>query len=272
MKDKERKSGNIIPKIIIVISLIIVLFSGYNIAKILMNYGQSQAEYRDLKKLVIMEQETEAPEQEVQETEKKDEWGFTYGTPPDIDWKELREINPDIIGWIYIPAIDTSYPVLHGKDNDEYIHTTYTGTWAYDGSIFIETLNKTDFSDPHTIIFGHNMYSGTMFGKIRDIMDQETAPYNPYIWILTPRADYCYAMFSAQYVDINSDVYKLFAVRDKEFMEWEGEMLNGSNIRYPAVKFQYKTDHIITLSTCNTPLGPSARRVISAVRVLTRQH
>ena len=41
-------------------------------------------------------------------------------------------------GWLYIEALDISYPVVQGPDNDAYLHTTYEGTSNFAGSIFLD--------------------------------------------------------------------------------------------------------------------------------------
>ena len=45
--------------------------------------------------------------------------------PLEVDWNELKAINPDIVGWIYVDALPTiNYPVLKGEDNEYYLHHT----------------------------------------------------------------------------------------------------------------------------------------------------
>ena len=52
--------------------------------------------------------------------------GPTLKAPLDIDFDSLRSINTDVIGWIYVEALDgVSYPVVKGTDNEQYLHMTY---------------------------------------------------------------------------------------------------------------------------------------------------
>ena len=55
---------------------------------------------------------------------------LSYPTEPPlaVDFESLKAINPDVKGWLYIEALDISYPVVQGPDNDAYLHTTYEGT------------------------------------------------------------------------------------------------------------------------------------------------
>lgn len=38
----------------------------------------------------------------------------------EIDFALLKELNQDIIGWLYIPSIGVDEPILHGKTDTEY--------------------------------------------------------------------------------------------------------------------------------------------------------
>ena len=76
----------------------------------------------------------------------------------------MKQINPDVVGWIYFENDDLSYPVLYSGDNDKYLRTTIDGSDATAGAIFIEGGNSPDFQDQNTIVYGHNMRNLSMFG------------------------------------------------------------------------------------------------------------
>ncbi|MBP3377293.1 MAG: sortase [Clostridia bacterium] len=109
--------------------------------------------------------ETESPETTPPETDE------TSPTEPTLDFTKLWEINPEICAWIEIEGTKIDYPVLQSVDNDKkYLTTAYNGTYYAAGSIFTEaTYNSTDFNDPVTMIYGHTMWDGTMFGQLQKI-------------------------------------------------------------------------------------------------------
>ena len=74
--------------------------------------------------------------------------------------------NKYIVAWLRVGAIDISYPVTQGKDNDYYLHNTFENQPNIAGCIFMDHGCKKDFSDPNTIIYGHNMRNLSMFGKL----------------------------------------------------------------------------------------------------------
>lgn len=88
---------------------------------------------------------------------KKDENGEQILAP---DWGSLKAINPDIVGWIYVPDCAISYPVVQGSNNSYYLdHTIYKG-YNYMGSAFLDCNTNSDFSDDNNIIYGHSVQGG----------------------------------------------------------------------------------------------------------------
>ena len=88
-----------------------------------------------------------------------------------IDFAELRKINEDIVAWIQIPGIDVDYPVVHGEDNEYYLHHTFQKEANKAGSIFLPYRNRADFTEQRVIIYGHNMKDGSMFGNLKKYQD-----------------------------------------------------------------------------------------------------
>lgn len=83
-----------------------------------------------------------------------------------LTFKELKEKNPDVIGWIDVYGTNIDYPIVQGKDNDEYLNKTVLGKFSTTGSIFLDASNKKDFSDFQNILYGHYMAERKMFGDM----------------------------------------------------------------------------------------------------------
>lgn len=98
-----------------------------------------------------------------------------------IDFGLLKSINPDIIGWIYAPGIDVDHPILKGE---RYLNTDFEGNYNPLGSIF--TWSSAKLSDSHICLFGHDMVSGQMFGKLKKYRNTDFQQTNPYVYIYTP--------------------------------------------------------------------------------------
>lgn len=75
------------------------------------------------------------------------------------------------IGWLTIDHTDIDYPVMQGKTNTEYLNKNPLGQISVSGSIFLDSASKNDFSDPYSVIYGHHMAQGKMFGALDSFQD-----------------------------------------------------------------------------------------------------
>ena len=113
-----------------------------------------------------------------------------------IDFEGLQAVNPDVIAWIDIPGLSISYPVVQGTDNAYYLHHLFTGEYNSSGSIFADWHNQPDFTDPNTIVYGHNMKNGSMFGTLSHYQDQALWEASPYFYLYVPGKVLKYQIFS----------------------------------------------------------------------------
>lgn len=172
-----------------------------------------------------------------------------------VDFEELSAINSDVVAWIYIPAVDISYPVVKGSDNEEYLHKSFDGKKNSAGAVFMNYANSEDFSDENTFVFAHNMKNGSMFGSLKSfVWDTETVNSNPYIWIFTPNATYQYEIFSAYNTDKNSDMYQISSDHDG-YVE--------SALSQSVIFHDCDTEgRLLTLSTCAGFAGSGNRLLV----------
>ena len=76
------------------------------------------------------------------------------------------------------------------------------------GSIFLEALNSGDFSDIHTIIYGHNMHNGAMFGTLDKFFKEEYRDEHPYVYVLLPDGTWNkYEIFAAYTAGIEDGTF-----------------------------------------------------------------
>lgn len=178
--------------IFMLVAIAVFLFAGGRILQIYLNYQESQKVYEQMEEFT---QKTEnhdlSPEAVPGETpEEVAEQGFLQ-----VDFNKLEEINPDVIAWIEIPGLEISYPVVQGRDNDYYLHHLITGENHKSGSIFMDFHNQEDLSDRNTIIYGHNMKDGSMFGTLDQYQSQALYRNYPYFYMYVPGYIYEYQIF-----------------------------------------------------------------------------
>ena len=166
-----------------------------------------------------------------------------------ISLAALREVNPDVTGWIRIPETKVDYPILQGEDNDFYLNHTWEKEPNSLGSIFLEHQSSPDMTDYNTIIYGHNMKNGAMFGDLDLFSLQRFWENHPYVYILTDDGVYRYEIFAFCQAEVESLTYGLNPRRTdtkEKFLNLSLETAwYDTGIKPPV------TDRILTLSTCS---------------------
>ena len=81
-------------------------------------------------------------------------------------FESLMQINPEIVGWITVYGTKIDYPLTQAENNSKYVNTNAKGEYSLSGSLFLDCRNAADFSDFNTIIYGHHMEKGAMFGDL----------------------------------------------------------------------------------------------------------
>ena len=165
-----------------------------------------------------------------------------------INFSELNAINPDIIGWIRIGALDISYPIAQGQDNEYYLHRTFERQDNFAGCIFLNCDNSKYFTDQNSIVYGHNMKNGSMFGTLKDMRNQDVYDSNPYFWIFTPTLIYQYRIFNCAVVSTVGDPYRT-RFTTEEFQQFINTMQEGTMVDNHQTLVT-TDDRICTLSTC----------------------
>lgn len=178
------------------------------------------------------------------------------------DLNALREINPDVVGWIWIPGTYINYPLMQGEDNDYYLNNTWNNVPSAYGSIFLEYQNSPDLSDFNTIIYGHNMNNGSMFATLQNYAGGYYRRMFPYVYIATDEGVLRYEIFSTYKASVESITYQL-SFKQQETREAFIQMAL-ENAEYDTEIVPETTDRIITMSTCTGWGGYDYRRVVHA--------
>ncbi|MCL2204696.1 MAG: sortase [Defluviitaleaceae bacterium] len=120
----------------------------------------------------------------------------------------MSEINPDFVCWIRIEGTRIDYPVVRGRDNEQYLHLTFTGTYNAHGAVFMDYRNIGDFV-PHIIIYGHHTRHGNMFSDLHRFLDGDFKRENPIITLIVNDRLVKYEIFSARRTDVNDPAFFL---------------------------------------------------------------
>lgn len=243
--------GNIIRKIVLVISVITIIISG----SILINtyiiepykFKKEQQEMAD----IIVEPVSEPP--------------TTPDTPPDPNYpagilskyKKLYDINSDVAGWISIPALEINLPIVKSQDNRYYLkRNIYKKRTEYGVPFFDYRMEDLKNLPRNTVIYGHNMrYDDLIFGMLENYRQIDGFKKSPVIECNTIYGDYqwfVYATFitNSKSSDDNGYVltYNFLDISEKKFLEYIAEL--DKRKFYTTGVDILPTDKILTLSTC----------------------
>ena len=259
-EQKKKKKSDVLLTIALVVAIAVFCYAAYNLYTIYTEYKKRTAEYNSIEEMAVTERDPDSAEVAGPDAQPK--------PPIDVDFEKLKSINDDVIGWIYVDALpDISYPIVQGKDNQTYLHQTYEKNYNFAGTIFVDYENGRDFNDCNTLVYGHNMKNGSMFGHLKKFTEDETLYNNDkYFWILTPDKNYRYEIISAYTTGVNSDTYTLFKGPGEEFEEYLKKIKGYSDIKTDDTDLTIK-DKIVTLSTCTG--NESTRFVVQGKRVDT---
>ncbi|MGI6010275.1 MAG: class B sortase [Ruminococcus sp.] len=250
-KKKGSKKGKVLWWVLFLTAAAVFLIAGYQLVTTLMEYKAAENEYEELEAYVTLPETAEDSQGETGEEVQEDQG-------PVIDFASLKAVNEDVVGWLYVEALGINYPIMQGEDNDYYLHRTTEETYNFAGSIFLDYVNKADFSDCNSIVYGHNMKDGSMFGRLKQFREKEVYETSMYFWVCTPEKNYKYEIFSAYETEVGSDTYLLFDKPGKEFVQYMENMKKLSEI--PTGNFAFtEKDHVVTLSTCT---GNSSTRFV----------
>lgn len=161
---------------------------------------------------------------------------------------ELAAINEDVLGWVTVDDTHIDYPVVQGETNMEYINKDVYGEFSLSGSVFLDSANSPDFSDPYSLLYGHHMDNGGMFGDIVKFVEEGYFQGHPEGTLYLPGRTYRMELFAC----VEADAYDSMVFQPTAQEGDAGELLSW--IRENAVQYREigvsGEEKIIGLSTC----------------------
>lgn len=222
---KSRRIRNFAENVIMICLVGIMITCGFNIYKIMHNYNTNQKKY-----------------------DKVTELAGTMDFTGNVDFDELRKINPDIIGWIYYEDTKINYPIVQGKDNDKYLRTMFDGNYSNFGTLFADYKTKDPFNQFNTIVYGHHMRNGSMFGQLKKLKDESYYEKHKQFELITPEGKYHLQIVAFLNEPSDSDVYVNNVDGDSEKENYI-EKIKSLSLYTTGVDFT-ADDRLVVLSTC----------------------
>ena len=173
-----------------------------------------------------------------------------------IDFATLWQTCPDAYSWIRIPNTQVDYPVCQMVEGDQsfYLNHRADKVAEFAGAIYSENYNRRDYTDPVTVLYGHDMSNGSMFQNLHLYEDRSFFEKNKDVLVYLPDRVLHYKIFAAYNYDdrhllLANDNFTDPFVLDK----FQQEILAQQSMTgFVDQNTQLTKDsHILTLSTCN---------------------
>ena len=166
----------------------------------------------------------------------------------DINFKELKLKNKDMIAYLNVAGTNISYPVVKCDNNDFYLTHNFRKKQSRFGWIFADFRNNFDGLDKNIVIYGHNMKNGTMFSGLIQLLNKDWKQENneKCITLVTEKEQNTYTIFSIY--EIKSDEGLKTKFSKNSFIEYINTLKSKSKYDF-GIKLNEK-DEILTLSTC----------------------
>ena len=166
-----------------------------------------------------------------------------------IDFDRLLSINSEVVGWLYCEGTAIDYPVVYSADNEYYLKHLIDGSKNANGTLFVDKRNSRDFSDRNTVLYGHRMKSGKMFGKLKSYQKQSYFDAHPVLFLYTPNGKYCIELFAGYTTASDSEVYSFVFEDEAAYQSYLDAALASSD--FHSAVTPSTGDRIVTLSTCD---------------------
>ncbi len=222
---RGHKSFNVFMNLIIVILIAVILVCVYFLGRQAMLLKIGETAYQKLAEQVVQGEKQELK----------------------VDFAKLKEINPDVVGWIYCAESSINYPVVQCKDNVTYSHKLFDGSNNPMGTIYMDCGNGNPFQDDNTVIYGHNMINGSMFGPLDQYNSQEYYDAHSIWYFLTEDATYAMYLIGGHIISDRLEIGPFLYASEKERNQAIDKIRENSF--FESKQKQEGKGKIVTLST-----------------------
>lgn len=248
---KKKLAVRILIWVLFAVFLAVFLYSGY---RILSYYGEKSKAgdvYNGLLDDFSMPTKRPKPTKGSDESEES-----TEPTEPPyeqlVDSAAIAAQYPDYRGWLYCEDTKINYPVLQASNNDAYLYHLMDGSYNNNGSLFIDYRCAPGFGDDNTIIYGHNMHSGYMFGELQKYKDPAYYAEHPILYFETEYGVYRLDVIAAYTTPYDSEAYTISFASREDFLKYieTARAATLSEAGFASEVQVGENDRIATLSTC----------------------
>lgn len=177
-------------------------------------------------------------------------WEYVQMNLIDVDFNDLKNINPSTIGWIQVNGTNINYPFVQTNDNKYYLNHSFNKSKNSAGWVFMDYRNNISVLDKNTIIYAHGRLDNTMFGSLKNILTSGwlNNKNNYIVKLSTEYENNLWQVFSIYKIKTTNDYLQISFISNESFLEFTDKLIKRSNFNFNTKVNE--NDKILTLSTC----------------------
>ncbi|MFS1663178.1 class B sortase [Streptococcus sp. zg-JUN1979] len=165
-------------------------------------------------------------------------------------FSELKRINSELVGWLSIYGTQIDYPLVQTTDNQKYLSMDATGRASSTGAVFLDYRSQANFEDFNTIIYGHHVPTGEVFGQIKSFCDETFFKEHAYGSLYYNGVEKGLEIFAILEVDAYDEaIYQINVDKSKRSSYYSYLLSKAVQKRPISLSAE---DHIVLMSTCYT--------------------
>ena len=239
----------------LIIFLIFGAYSGINLIRWSFDAKNTENQINNINKVTQVEEVIDTIETTIVnppqvESKENPYWDYIKMNLINVDFKNLKNINNDTVGWIKVNGTNINYPFVQTNDNNYYLKRDFYKKYNSAGWVFMDYRNSINNLNKNTILYAHGRVDGTMFGSLKNITESNwyNDKNNHVVKISTEYENSLWQVFSIYKIPETSDYLEIDFNSDNEFENFLEMLINRSE--YDFNVDLNKGDKILTLSTC----------------------
>lgn len=180
-----------------------------------------------------------------------------YGTKT----PEEAGITGRMVAWLTVEGAGIDLPIMQGDDNNEYLNKDPYGNYSLGGSAFLDCRNSADFSDEYSLIYGHHMDQGAMFGPLDGFAEKDGLEKRGKGSLIIGETEYPLRFFAV----LETDSHDPAIFSPPQNMRAVIARAEEKKISSDKNKFPKKGEKIVALSTCRTSDSTARLVVLAAI-------
>ncbi len=240
--DISRIGEKILDRIVAIILILVILFAGYSLWNSYMLFRGGFAGDELLKFKPQITEDVQNP----------------------TLW-DLMKINEDVVAWVTIDDTKIDHPIVQGEDNMEYVNKDVYKKFALSGAIFLDYRNDKEFKSPYSLLYGHHMERGGMFGDLVLFEDKKYFDKHKTGTLFLPEETYHIDIFMVSKVDSYDPVIfnptRMQTMADRKVL-----IAHARKTKLQERDIDIGDDRIIALSTCEKATTNGRTVVLGVIR------